>query len=52
MPGVKTSEQVALAELVTVRGVDVNSSTAVAVNLIVLGLQGFNGIQVPLNEAT
>src|ERR1035438_10446578 len=52
MPGVKTSEQEVLAELVTVRGVDVNWSTPMAVSVIVLGLQGFNGIQLPLNEAT
>src|SRR5208282_774338 len=52
MPGVKTSEQVVLAELVTVRGVAVNWSVPWATSVAVLGLQGFNGTQLPLNEAT
>jgi hypothetical protein len=52
MPGVKTSEQEVLAELVTVLGLVVNWSTPWAVNVAVLGLQGFNGIQLPLNDAT
>ena len=52
MPGVKTSEQVVLTELVTVRGWLVNWSMPSAVRMAVLGLQGLEGIQLPLKEAT
>ena len=39
------------AELVTVLGLAVNWSTPRAVKVAVLGLQGFNGTQLPLNGA-
>src|ERR1035437_8487997 len=50
MPGVKTSEQVVLAEAVICTGQFVNKSPPRAVNVAVLGLQGFKGTQLPLNE--
>ena len=40
-----------VVKLVTVRGVDVNWSVARTVRVAVLGPQGFNGTQLPLNEA-
>ena len=52
IPAVKVSEQVLVMELVTVLGWVVNWSTASTVNVTVLGLQGLNGIQLPLNGAT
>src|SRR5437868_3661844 len=52
MPGVNTSEQVAVAELVTVRGCVVNWSIPWATRLAELGLHALAGIQLPLNEAT
>ena len=52
IPGVRVLWQVIVVKLVSVRGVDVNWSVARTVSMAVLGIQGFAGTQLPLNEAT
>ena len=47
IPGVSVFWQTRVVELVTVRGLAVNSSTPRAVRTAVLGLQGSEGIQLP-----